>query len=110
MNLFDNIPHGRASGIISVVVGIVFISFNVMLLVYREYYYPRLVVGGVVLLIMGATLFVFPGANKTRKEYGGGNIGIRTLWENAPRNHRVIWVSAAISAIVVSIFLLMWMK
>lgn len=103
--------YGRALGIIGCAAGLVLIACNLGTLFFFGSYASLLISGGLLFILMGITLIVFPGGEFKKTDYPNETIGFSFLWDRAPVTHRAIWISMFFASIVIAaalaIFLVM---
>lgn len=99
---------GIAAAIAFVVLGIGIISFEYYLLTSSGKFYPKLLAASFILIVLGLTMFIFPGPkmsfSQIRKEPRKGRGG--PLWVNAPTGHKVAWIIGVVIGAALAIYVM----
>ncbi len=81
--------YGPINGLVCVGLGLLFFTFNVVLIEFEDSSMRLFMYTPVPLILTGMSLMLFPGIKLTRQEVRDQNI---SFWSASPKMHRLIWV------------------
>jgi hypothetical protein len=94
-DVFAGKKFGFGMGVILSILGVLLSGFNYYTIHYHGYYGLKIMALNFILLLLGPSLILFPGAD-IKKELGGNNdLTMILWWKESTKGHHIFWITMA---------------
>ena len=96
-----------ALGIGFLALGIVFVLVNYLAITWEDMYFPKLLMAGILLTVLGIGFLLFPGVDADVSNSKGY---FKRLWKGSPVLHRIMWIVFTLGGIALSIWVMVYFE